>query len=142
MSRDDWIVRERDLLGAYDSHAVGIERRRVKILWWTVAAGSRRVDVMGAVSQLWRGRTSDTDPVFVALYDAADAVGTPPFLVIRAAPGGLTGSRGRAVATVVGQAEPDGALVVETRHGPVVPVEPPSSPGDGAPPWSEVDTGA
>ena len=138
MSRRDWVVGQRDLVLAYESRTVGLERLRVKILWWTAAA-ARRVDVMGTVSQLWSGRAADSDPVSIAVYEAADPVGTPPFLVVRVAPGSFVEARGRGIATLVGHAEPGGALLVETRHGPVVPVEPPSPPGADAPPWSEVD---
>lgn len=117
----------------------GTARRRVKVRWWT--ATTRGPDVAGAVTRLWSGRRSlrRTGTTFVALYEAADPAGTPPFLVVRAAPGDLDAPRGRAVATVHGEAVPGGALVVETRAGTVVPVEPPAEPAEEAPPWTEVD---
>ena len=139
MSRDGWVTEQRALMAGYESRTVGAERRRVKIQWWTAAGKARRVDVVGTVSQLWSGRHAGADPVLVAVYEAADPVGAPPFLVVRVAPDSFVDASGRAVATLVGRAEPGGALLIETRHGPVRPVEPPAAAGDDAPPWSEVD---
>jgi hypothetical protein len=113
----------------------------VKIHWWTAAGRARRVDLMGTLSQLWSGRQADADPVLVAVYEATDPVGAPPFLVVRAAPGSFADASGRALATIVGRAEPGGALLVETRHGAVLPIAPPAAPDDDAPPWSEIDAG-
>lgn len=137
----DWVREQRALMAAHGSRAAGVERRRVKIRWWTASTGARRVDLAGALSRLWSGRGSDTEPVFVALYQVADAIGTRPFLVVRVAPGSFAEAAGRAVVTLVGGAEPEGALLIETRLGPVVPVEPPAAPGGAAPTWSEVDAG-
>lgn len=142
MSRDEWVTEQRDLMEGYEARTVGAERRRVKIQWWTAAGKTRRVDLMGTVSQLWSGRHAGADPVLVAVYEAADPVGAPPFLVVRVAPQSFVDASGRAVATVVGHAEPGGALLIETRHGPVHPVEPPAAAGDDAPPWSEIDAEA
>ncbi len=139
MSRDGWVAEQRALVAGYESRTVGAERRRVKIQWWTPMGTTRRVDLMGTVSQLWSGRHAGADPVLVAVYEAADPVGTLPFLVVRAAPGVLVDASGRSLATVVGRAEPGGALLVETRHGAVLPLEPPSAAGSDAPPWTEVD---
>jgi len=99
---------------------------------------------MGAVSHLWTGRRrrAAENPVFVALYEAADPVGSRPFLVVRAQPGDFADPAGRATATLVGAAEPDGLLLIETRRAVVAPAEPPGLPGDAAPPWSEVDAPA
>jgi len=141
MSRDEWVTQQRDLVEGYESRTVGAERRPVKIQWWTAGGKARRVDLMGTVSQLWSGRQVGGDPVLVAVYEAADPVGTAPFLVVKAAPGALVDASGRAVATIVGRAEPGGALLVETRHGAILPIEPPSPADDDAPPWAEVDTG-
>jgi hypothetical protein len=136
----DWATAQRDLSQAYLTRTAAAERHPVKILWWT-AAGTGRPDVMGLVSRLWVGRRTRPveSQVFVALYEAADPVGTRPFLVIRARPDSFTTAHGRAIATVVGRAEPEGALVIETRRGPVLPAESPGLPGDDAPPGSEVD---
>jgi hypothetical protein len=141
MSRDAWAVEQRDLVEGYESRTVGAARRRVKIQWWTAGGKARRVDLMGTVSQLWSGRQAGGDPVMVAVYEAADPVGAPPFLIVRAAPGSFVDASGRALATIVGQAEPGCALLIETRHGAIVPVESPSAAGDDAPPWAEVDGG-
>ena len=115
-------------------------RRPVKVMWWSVAAG-RGPDVTGLISRLWSGRSRrpGEEQVFVALFAADDPVGSRPFLVLRAQPGGVTSARGRGVATVHGEAEPGGVLVVESRAGTIVPAEPPATPGDDAPSWTEVD---
>lgn len=138
---DDWARRQRALVTAHGSRAAGVERRPAKIRWWTAATGARRVDLAGALARLWSGRGSGTEPVFVALYEVADPIGTRPFLVVRVAPDSFAEAAGRAVVTLVGGAAPDGTLLIETRLGPVVPVEPPAAPGDAAPTWSEVDAG-
>jgi hypothetical protein len=115
-------------------------RRPVKVMWWSVALG-RGPDVTGVLSRLWsaRGRRPGEDPVFVALFPAEAPVGSRPFLVLRAQPGGVASAQGRAVATVHGEAEPGGVLVVETRAGTIVPAEPPGAPGGDAPSWTETD---
>ena len=142
MSRDEWVTEQRDLMEGYEARTIGAERRPVKIQWWTAAGKTRRVDLMGTVSQLWSGRHAGADPVLVAVYEAAAPVGAPPFLVVRVARDSFVDASGRAVATIVGHAEPGGALLIETRHGPVHPAEPPAAAGDDAPPWSEVDAEA
>ncbi|HEX6569859.1 MAG TPA: hypothetical protein VF015_11860 [Acidimicrobiales bacterium] len=139
MRRVDWAADQRELELAREARTDRAERRRVKILWWTDRAGPRHPDVVGAVARLWSGRRRDTEQVFVALYQATDPPGARPFLVVRARPGCVAQPRGRALATVVGRAEPGGALVIETSRGQVVPAEPPARPGDLAPAWSEVD---
>ena len=141
MNPDEWATQMRDLVEGYEARTVGVERRRVKIQWWTAAGTTRRVGLMGTVSQLWSGRQAGGDPVLVAVYEATDPVGAAPFLVVRAAPGSFPDASGRALATIVGRAEPGGALLVETRQGAVLPIVPPAAPSDEAPPWSEVDTG-
>ncbi len=139
VARSDWAEEQRALYESYVDRRVGAERRRVKILWWTAAVG-RGPDVMGLVSRLWAGRRTRpaVDQVFVAVYEATAPIGARPFLVVRARPDSFTEARGRATATAVGRAEPEGALVIETRRGAVVPAEPPGLPGDNAPSWSEV----
>jgi hypothetical protein len=135
-----WVDEQRALYEAWLSRGAGVQRRRVKILWWTSAAGQGR-DVLGLISRLWAGRRTRPaeEKLYVALYDPADAVGARPFLVVRAWPDSLTEARGRAIATAVGRAEPGGAVVIETSRGPVVPAEAPGLPGDDAPSWTEVD---
>lgn len=135
-----WADEQRSFYESYVTRRVGADRRRVKVQWWTVLPG-HGPDVMGLVSRLWSGRRTRTaeGQVFVAVYDAADPVGARPFLVVRAGPDSFAETRGRATATVVGRAEPGGALVIETRRGPIAPAEPPGLPGDDAPAWSEVD---
>ena len=120
-------------------HASG-PRRPVKVMWWSVSVG-RGPDVTGLISRLWsaRSRRPGEEQVFVALFAPDDAVGTRPFLVLRAQPGGVSTARGRAVATVHGEPEAGGVLVVETRAGTIVPAEPPAAPGDDAPSWTETD---
>jgi hypothetical protein len=142
MSREEWATQQRDLVEGYESRTVGAERRRVKIQWWTATGKTRRVDLMGSLSQLWSARHAGGDPVLVAVYDATDPIGAPPFLVVKAAPDSFVDASGRALATIVGRPEPGGALLVETRHGAILPTEPLSPAGDDAPPWAEVDTGA
>jgi hypothetical protein len=118
----------------------GGPRRRVKVVWWS-ASLARGPDVSGLLARLWSGRDRrpGADQVFVALFEPEDPVGARPFLVLRARDGGLGATRGRALATVHGQAEPGGVLVVETRAGTIVPAEPPAEPGDDAPSWTETD---
>jgi hypothetical protein len=140
MSRDGWVRKQIAFLQAHEMRTAGAERRRVKLRWWTPPTRTRRpAQLMAPLSQLWSGRPVDPGTTFVALYEAADPVGTPPFLVFRAESERLPGASGRAVATVVGDTVPGGVLVVETRHGTVVPMEPPSGPADDAPAWSETD---
>jgi hypothetical protein len=136
----DWVDQQRALYEGYVSRRVGAERRPVKILWWTVAPG-HGPDVMGLVSSMWKGRRTRAaeEQVFVALFDAVDPVGARPFLVVRVGPDSFAEASGRATATAVGRAEPDGALLLETRLGPLAPAEAPGLPGDDAPSWSEVD---
>ncbi len=138
-----WADEQRSFYEGYVTRRVGAERRRVKILWWTVVPGGGP-DAMGLVSRLWSGRRTRPaeGQVFVAVYDAADPVGARPFLVVRARPDSFAEAHGRATATAVGCAEPGGALVIETRRGTVAPAEAPGLPGDHAPGWSEVDAPA
>jgi hypothetical protein len=134
-----WASAQHAVTAAHQARS-GTARRRVKVQWWTAAA-ARGPDVTGVVTRLWSGRRSRarTGETFVALYEPEDPVGAPPFLVVRAGPGDLASSSGRALATVHGEPVPGGALVIETRAGTVVPVEPPSEAGDRAPGWTEVD---
>jgi hypothetical protein len=138
----DWAAEQRAFYEGYVARRGGAERRPVKIRWWTARAG-RGADVMGVVARLWSGKRArqGDEQVFVALYEASDPVGARPFLVVPAADRTFTEASGRAMATVVGRAEPRGALVVETRQGEVLPALPPGEPGDDAPSWSEVGTG-
>jgi hypothetical protein len=139
MGERDWASAQHAVTAAHQARS-GTARRPVKVQWWTATA-TRGPDVTGVVTRLWSGRRSRarTGETFVALYEAADPVGAPPFLVVRAGPGDLASPSGRAVATVHGDAVPGGALVIETRDGTVVPVEPPAEAGDQAPGWTEVD---
>jgi hypothetical protein len=142
MSERTWAQEEVELVLAHEQRRARAERRRVKILWWTPASlHPRRTTLTGSLAQLWSGRRAleAQGPVCVGVYEATDPVGAPPLVVLRVRPGDVPQARGRALATVVGEARPGGVLVLETRHGTVVPVEPPAEPGDDAPPWSEVD---
>jgi hypothetical protein len=137
-----WRADQAAFTGDHLARRAGGSRRRVKVMWWSVSASrARGPDVTGLLAQLWsgRGRRPGADQVFVALFEPDDPVGARPFLVLRARDGGLGAPRGRALATVHGQAEPGGVLVVETRAGTIVPAEPPGEPGDDAPSWTETD---
>lgn len=135
---DAWPAAQHAFTAAHLARA-GAPRRRVKVLWWSEAT-SRGPDVGGLVSRLWSGpRPRQDRVVFVAMFEPDAPVGTPPFLVVRAGDSDLVAPSGRATATVHGDAVPGGALVIEARVGTVVPVEPPAEPGEGAPPWTEVD---
>ncbi|HET6772553.1 MAG TPA: hypothetical protein VFH36_04530 [Acidimicrobiales bacterium] len=138
----DWAAEQRAFYQDYLARRGGAERRLVKIRWWT-ARGGRGSDVMGVLARLWSGKRAHRgdEQVFVALYAAADPVGARPFLVMPAVDRTFTEASGRATATVVGRAEPGGALVIETRQGEVLPAQAPGEPGDDAPSWSEVGTG-
>jgi hypothetical protein len=143
MTSAGWARRQIELLRAHESRTTGAARRRVKLCWWRdVSRPQRRADLLAPVARLWSGRALDPGPTVVALYEATDPVGTPPFLVFRAEPDRLPGASGRAVVTVVGEAVPGGTLVVESRHGTIVPLEPPAEPGEDAPVWSEIDAEA
>jgi hypothetical protein len=140
MTTAGWARRQIELMRAHESRTAGAARRRVKMCWWrAVSRHQRRADLLAPVTRLWSGRAADPGPTFVALYEATDPVGTPPFLVFRAEPDRLPGAYGRAVVTVVGEGVPGGTLVVESRHGTIVPLEPPAEPGEDAPPWTEID---
>jgi hypothetical protein len=140
MSRDVWVGEQIALVRDHERRADRAPRRRVKIRWWTEGPRARRrAHVTAALSRLWSARPLDAGAVFVALYEATDPVGTPPFLVLRVGPDEFAESQGRAIVTAVGEAVPGGALVLETRQGTVIPAEPPATPGDGVPAWSEVD---
>ncbi len=135
-----WRDEQSAFVEAYASRRVGAERRPVKILWWTDVP-AQGPDVLGVVARLWTGRRTRPaqEQTYVALFDAADPVGARPFLVLRTNADTFGQPRGRATGTAIGAVEPDGVLLIETRRGPVVPVEPPGLPGDAAPAWSEVD---
>ena len=139
-SERDWRVEQVGFADAYAARRVGAERRPVKILWWTDVP-AQGPDVLGVVARLWTGRRTRPaqELTFVALFDATDPVGARPFLVVRTTPDTFGEPSGRATGTAVGATEPGGVLVIETRRGQVVPVEPPGLPGDAAPAWSEVD---
>jgi hypothetical protein len=142
MTERAWVYEEIDLVEAHEQRRARAERRRVKILWWTAPPlHPRRTTLAGSLAQLWSGKRAldGQGPVSVGVYEATDPVGAPPLVVLRVRPGDVPQARGRGLATVVGEARPGGVLVLETRHGTVVPVEPPAEPGDDAPPWSEVD---
>jgi len=138
----DWASEQLAFYEDYLARRGGAERRPVKIRWWTARAG-RKADVMGVVARLWTGKRfrQGEEQVFVAVYEAADPVGARPFLVVPARDRTFAEASGRATATVVGRAEPGGALVIETRQGEVLPALPPGAPGDDAPSWTEVGTG-
>jgi hypothetical protein len=141
--RGGWARREFELLQAHEQRTLAAERRRVKLIWWTVPPrGRRRADMLAPLARLWSGRPTDPGPTYVALYEAADPVGTRPFLVFRAEPGALPDTTGRAVATLVGEAVAGGTLLVELHRHVVSPLEPPVEPDEDAPPWSEVDSDA
>lgn len=138
----EWAAEQRSFYEGYLARRGGAERRPVKIRWWTARAG-RRADVLGVVARLWTGKRfgQGEEQVLVAVYEAADPVGARPFLVVPARDRTFAEASGRATATVVGRAEPGGALVIETRRGQVLPALPPGAPGDDAPSWTEVGTG-
>ncbi len=135
----DWVVEQYRFEQAHLARRAGAERRRVKLRWW--AAPARRTEVTDVVVRMLSPRLARraTGPVSVALYDAADAVGARPFLVMQVDAASLGDPRGRATGTLVGRAEPGGVLVVETSRGALTPLTPPALPDDEAPGWSEVD---
>jgi hypothetical protein len=143
MTRAGWVGRQIDLLQAHATRTLAAERRRVKIFWWTAPPRrGPRAGLLASVTRLWSGRPTEIGTTFVGVYGAPDPVGTPPFLVFRVDPSTLPAASGRAVATLVGDAEPGGALIVELHRQALVPIEPPVEPGEDAPPWSETDAEA
>ena len=140
MEIEEWADAQLTFEARYEDPRVGVERRRVKLRWWSVPNRHRRAGA-GTVTVLWsmaRGNTFDDRDVHVAVYEPDAGAGAAPLVVFVAREGsGLVEGHGRAVGTLVGQGHPEGALLVETSRGTVLPASMPAAAEDDTAGWTE-----